>query len=380
MVSSRLSGRNNPLPIEKYPLSELILTNGHLYPWEPNEVAWAPTKAPKVKFRNIPAELKVSKPGYITAISSGTSRALHRAGMYNYERAYKLLVYMGYAGQAVFRHEFIDLLSEYFGPSTARMAFDEFSGKLSNRHASKDSYKHQVSKGRKLFTELVVKIAHVSTITTMLQQAKITTNSGKRGRKFSKWVYIPKEEDLISVLIAAGLANEADKLEFLESIPEPYVTLANAADHKAWVMGTKVDKKAQYSRAYLASFTDISVGSVRKYAERMGIEVTPNPPERIPLKKDEIPNLPKDEVEYDRWVALELIPEGTHIETKVIVISQSGYQRTKWESFSYTRSGAEAAVEYSKKHLGSGHIFEAHYSMSTYDPSNSVYAQAAARE
>jgi hypothetical protein len=99
---------------------------------------------------------------------------------------------------------------------------------------------------------------------------------------------------------------------------------------------------------------------VRKGAERIGIKVTVQDPILSPIRPEEFQYLPADDAEYERWVALKMIPQGTHI--------RDAFGKNS-KAYKFTEAGANLCRKNSLRLGGSGKVFKACYAASEYDPS-----------
>ena len=94
----------------------------------------------------------------ILGVSIGVARALLRAGLYHYARAYEILAEQGCLGKVITRTEFFNVLSKYMKPRAIRYAYDDFLGR--SKRGGKKIYKTRVEQGRTAFLEFVTKISH----------------------------------------------------------------------------------------------------------------------------------------------------------------------------------------------------------------------------
>lgn len=380
---SKLDEKNLPIPIDVEPLE--VVRDRVARHRDYQKIA--PTK--------INMQIEQTPVSGILGVSIGVARALLRAGLYHYARAYEILAEQGYLGRVVPRTEFFNVLSKYMKKSAIRDAFNEFSGRP-KRSGQKKVYKTRVEQGRTAFLEFVCIISHsyiyrdTSTLDSpeLIDKVKMHTNSfsaensvkptnrdveyraaggdprpklSKRGRAEGRpstaKIYIPSTGEIEDMLLKSGLRNSADKDELAIYPKKPFEVLANQIDYKAFIMSYEVFKKGlnDYARRELAEPVGISLRTVKEYAERMDISVTPNPPTRELIKRENIKYLPVDEDDYNLRVARKEIPEGCHI---------TDIENNKYD---YTQPQAWLALQ------NSDEIYKTCYVMSTYDPTLSRF-------
>ncbi len=376
MSSPNYGYRNYPLSIEDFP-PEVTVKEQYLKPAD-REIGRV-KHAPLLEFVLRPAVEQDIPTDGILGLSQAVERALLQARLCYYVRATEILIDLDLAGTELEREEVISILSEIMGKSGAMCAFEELSGRPSNRQKSKKAYKEAIAWRRRRFQEYCVNIAHLNTSTT--DRIIFTQNSDDRvvvrssgdeepvffypgnarhvsargrkgeGRPRSAKVWILSEDELVERLIGSGLLSRLDDPELHEYHLKPLEVVASSSKYKSFVLAQRVGRggKGQYSRAELADGI-VSISTARKMLESTGIRVTRNPPIRKPIRADEIDRLPKDDAEYDHAVAMKCIPAGTHI------------RDMHGRSFAFTQIGARAAL------LGSKQIFRANYARSTYDP------------
>src|SRR5689334_21085190 len=85
------SGRNESKNIIFYPLPEIILTGGHLYPWMPTPPPLLTTTAKTPEIISIPQELVEYRDGDFEGIKLYASRALSHAQLEPLSRALEIL-------------------------------------------------------------------------------------------------------------------------------------------------------------------------------------------------------------------------------------------------------------------------------------------------
>jgi hypothetical protein len=375
---------NHPLPIEDNPII-WTMVNGRPMVHPPDEkvyVAAAPTDAPD------PFPVPVNHParnwpvlnGYVSGISLQLSAALHRSGMYHYERALKLLTHLGYAGKGLWRNEFIAILSgegaDWMPAKSARNAFDQSRGKFEVVYKTNDRYKGSVKRNRKRFSEFVPKIVPKDILLEM-ERTKSGTNSrrARRGRPSTEWIYIPTEDELWELLIASGLADKLDCALSTSPCYEFYDDIRDMPKHKAVILGTFVIQWGtdRYSRAKLAALTNVSKSTAKKYCERIGILVEKQPPDRKIISEERFSYLPSGEVELAYRIAGKEYPEGIHLEVQIKQTLPNGKVVKRWVMFPYNAGAAKAAKEFSLQNGGNGIVWDARYSPSKYITEHTDY-------
>jgi hypothetical protein len=348
------SSKNNPLPIEDNPLPELILTDGHLYPWVSAVGGTLPVHPEENPLPSIPQEAPELTDGTgVEGIKLYASRALGRARMWALALALEILRDAGLMGMKdVTFSMFFKPLVGHLGKSTARVAWNCLRGISPNRNKTKGKYRRDAIQNRKKLLELFVIFAH--------SYNKVRAcNSDKQlavGRPETT-VDIPSEGELAELLLRAGLIEEADIND--QNVFKSWNSLS-IKKHYRGLIGTgeyvKRNGERQYPRSELAKLTDCSLSTARKDAEWTDTKVEPMEPSKKPFKKEDRETLPANFTDLEEAQKKGLFPGGIHFEP---------YLGDAW--FPYTKTGYDACVA-----TGTKRVMECRYQASKYYPSDSV--------
>ena len=266
----------------------------------------------------------------IVGMSRETRRVFIREGLTNLARALDVLIHLERGGETMTLKEFSACLSPYLSAKCIRVAFDQLHGK------------NLPESGEGEFLTFFSPSLFFSTE----EESKRVKNSPHR--KTSKPEGRPAATVRAPTLAEITDAARVTPRVYYAMDPE---TIKNAADYRAEAIADQFKRKpGTYPLSQTKEWLGTSAHTVRRYARRRGIQVTPQI-KLTELTPEDVLALPENYIEFRKLV------KQKKLSTRVFLTDENNY------IYPYTKNGAKFAA-----YRGGGKLYRAERLASHYGP------------